>query len=225
MADVLAERARDQIAVARPTSKPPGTDASAEQFVQLLSRALRGASEGGESDAYVLGGAAGSSSDSVMPTGVAARRQHYRRIASEQPGKLFRAGLTTMCEQLSPLDALEEETSEVPAIVLKYFLTVFMPQHSLKGIGIPMYRELRTLAEVMDLLIVGKSPAALDMLMQRMKACMMSIADRDWSSAKWLELIPHSEGQSAVSQADEELAQQATLSELKLAKLRAELGR
>ncbi len=225
MADVLAERARGQIAAVRPSSKGGSADSSAEQFVQLLSRALRGASDSGESDALGLGGAAGSSADSAVPTGVAAKRQHYRRVATEQPGKLFRAGLTTMGEQLSPLDSLEDETSEVPAIVLKYFLMVFMPQHSIKGIGVGMYRELRTLAEVMDLLIVGKTPEALDMLMQRMKACMMSIADRDWSSAKWLELIPPSEGQTVVSQADEELAQQVTLSELKLAKLRAELGR
>ncbi len=74
-------------------------------------------------------------------------------------------------------------------------------------------------------LLVGKTPEALDMLMQRMKACIMSISDRGWSAAKWLELIPATEGQLVVSQADEELAQQVTLAELKLAKLRADLGR
>ena len=111
----------------------------------------------------------------------------------------------------------------MPAVVLKYLLTTFIPQNPVKTIGVDMFRQLRTLAEAMDALIEGRTPAALDLLMQRFKACQLSLQDRSWSAAKWLELIPPTEGQTAVSAADEELAQQITLAELRLSKLRHEL--
>ena len=111
----------------------------------------------------------------------------------------------------------------MPPIVLKYLLTTFLPQNPVKAIGSDMYRQLRTLAEAMDALIEGRVPAALDLLMQRFKACQLSLQDRSWAAARWLELIPATEGQTAVSPADEELAQQITLAELRLSKLRQDL--
>jgi hypothetical protein len=196
-----------------------GDAASAEAVVRLLARALQPGAGSGDPDGLGLSGAFGGSPDGGVPAGLAAKRAHYRRVAAEHPGRLFRAGLTTMAEQLSPLDG-GEYSSEVPPIVLKYLLTTFLPQNPVKAIGSDMYRQLRTIAEAMDALIEGRVPAALDLLMQRFKACQLSLQDRSWTAARWLELIPATEGQSAVSPADEELAQQITLAELRLSKLR-----
>jgi hypothetical protein len=52
----------------------------------------------------------------------------------------------------------------------------------------------------------------------------MAIADKRWDAARWLELIPPSEGQNVVSAADEELTGQISLADLRLQKLRADLA-
>ncbi len=222
LADVLAARAQERSAAAPAASSDSDPAAGAEAVVRLLARALQPGASSGDPDGLGLAAAAGVASDGGVPGGVAGKRAHYRKVAAEHPGRLFRAGLSTMAEQLSPLDG-GEYSQEVPPIVLKYLLTTFLPQNPVKAIGTDMYRQLRTLAEVMDALIEGRVPAALDLLMQRFKACQLSLQDRSWSAAKWLELIPATEGQSAVSPADEELAQQITLAELRLSKLRHDL--
>ena len=222
LADVLAQRAHARIAAsaaARTAEQPTGADAA----VKLLLRALQSPGGQGESDGLGLGVGGSSSSDGIVPAGVASKRTHFRRLASEHPGRLFRTGLASMEEQLSPLDSAEGST-EVPAVALKYLLTVYTPQNPVRAVGLDMFRQLRTLAECMDLLVQGKTPQALDMLMQRFKACQMAVADKRWDAARWLELIPPSEGQNVVSAADEELTGQISLADLRLQKLRAELA-
>jgi hypothetical protein len=221
LADVLAARAQERSAAA-PSPSADSDGGGAEAVVRLLARALQPGVGASDPDGLGLTGSLGSSGEGGVPGGLAAKRAHYRRVAAEHPGRLFRAGLTTMAEQLSPLDG-GEYSSEVPPIALKYLLTTFLPQNPVKAIGSDMYRQLRTLAEAMDALIEGRVPAALDLLMQRFKACQLSLQDRSWAAARWLELIPATEGQTAVSPADEELAQQITLAELRLSKLRQDL--
>jgi hypothetical protein len=221
LADVLAARAQERSAAA-PSAAADGEASGAEAVMRLLARALQPGAGASDPDGLGLSAPLGSSAEGGVPAGLASKRAHYRRVAAEHPGRLFRTGLTTMAEQLSPLDG-GEYSSEVPPIVLKYLLTTFLPQNPVKAIGSDMYRQLRTLAEVMDALIEGRVPAALDLLMQRFKACQLSLQDRSWAAARWLELIPATEGQTAVSPADEELAQQITLAELRLSKLRQDL--
>ena len=86
----------------------------------------------------------------------------------------------------------------MPAVALKYYLTTYIPQISVRAIGLDMYRQLRTLAETMDLLVQGRTPQALDMSMQRFKACQLAVADKCWNAARWLELIQPTEGQNVV---------------------------
>jgi hypothetical protein len=222
LADVLAQRARARIAAsaaARTAEQTPSADAA----VKLLLRALQSPGGQGESDGLGLGVGGSSSGDGIVPAGVASKRTHFRRLASEHPGRLFRSGLSSMEEQLSPLDGADGG-AEVPAVALKYLLTVYTPQNPVRAVGLDMFRQLRTLAECMDLLVQGKTPQALDMLMQRFKACQMAVADKRWDAARWLELIPPSEGQNVVSAADEELTGQISLADLRLQKLRAELA-
>jgi hypothetical protein len=222
LADVLAQRARARIAAsaaARSAEQAPGADAA----VKLLLRALQSPGGAGESDGLGLGVGSVGPSDGAVPAGVASKRTHFRRLASEHPGRLFRAGLSSMEEQLSPLDGADGG-EEVPAVALKYLLTVYTPQNPVRTVGLDMYRQLRTLAECMDLLVQGKTPQALDLLMQRFKACQLAVADKRWDAARWLELIPPTEGQNVVSAADEELTGQISLADLRLQKLRAELA-
>jgi hypothetical protein len=222
LADVLAQRARARIAAsaaARSAEQAPSADAA----VKLLLRALRSPGGQGESDDLGLGVGSSGSGDGIVPAGVASKRTHFRRLAAEHPGRLFRTGQASMEEQLSPLDGADG-SEEVPAVALKYLLTVFTPQNPVRTVGLDMFRQLRTLAECMDLLVQGKTPQALDMLMQRFKACQMAIADKRWDAARWLELIPPSEGQNVVSAADEELTGQISLADLRLQKLRADVA-
>ena len=73
----------------------------------------------------------------------------------------------------------------------------------MKTLGSELYREMRTLAEAVDLILKGKSLQACDMLVARFKACQQKAKDGNWAAAKWFELIPPSDTHLSFS-ADEE---------------------
>ena len=112
---------------------------------------------------------------------------------------------------------------ELPVIPQKYLMTVFLVQHPVASIGDEMYRQMRTLAEVLDLLLEGRNLEAMDMLMQRFKACQLVCRDRNWRSARWLELIPPDPDMTAVGIDEEELLRKIEYGELKLAELAAKI--
>eukprot|EP00959_Pyramimonas_sp_CCMP1952_P298536 6244597-Pyramimonas_sp.AAC.1 len=68
-------------------------------------------------------------------------------------------------------------------IVLRFLLSVYLPQHPVKEIGGEIYRELRTIAEALDLLLQGRTAAVADILAQRFKAIQVAVGDGSWSAA------------------------------------------
>jgi hypothetical protein len=59
-----------------------------------------------------------------------------------------------------------------------------------KEVGQRDSRELRTIAEALDALAMGKLPSVGDLLMQRFKAVEQKVIDGDWGTASHLELLP-----------------------------------
>lgn len=72
--------------------------------------------------------------------------------------------------------------------MVRYFTTVV--NQTGNNVGLRNARELRTLAEALDLLMVGKVAEAGDLLMQRFKAVELASQEGNWKVAQHLELIP-----------------------------------
>ncbi|CAK0829305.1 unnamed protein product [Prorocentrum cordatum] len=150
------------------------------------------------------------------------RRAHCRRVATEQPGRLAEASLAQMADFLG---AQEGESAVDPkgAIVLRWLLTVYLPQHPVREIGVPARRDLWAFAEALDLL-QGRSAAVADLLAQRFKALQVALHDGNWSGAKWLELTPPRDEPTALrGEEAEELIRGIQAGELKLDELTAKL--
>jgi hypothetical protein len=94
-------------------------------------------------------------------------------------------------------------------------------EHGQQAPGMRSLRELRTLAEVLDMLIEGQVLQAADTLCQRFKAVELASSEGSWAVAQHLELIPpHRSG--AVADFEKEAAAQQ---EMRAVKLRATLDR
>ncbi|CAK0815284.1 unnamed protein product, partial [Prorocentrum cordatum] len=91
-------------------------------------------------------------------------------------------------------------------------------------IGVQTHRELRTLAEAMDLLMQGKAAHACDLIVQRLKALQVATTDGSWAAAKWLELIPPRDEPTAIRSEEEELIRSIQLGEMRLDELSARLA-
>eukprot|EP00959_Pyramimonas_sp_CCMP1952_P466806 9490569-Pyramimonas_sp.AAC.1 len=76
-------------------------------------------------------------------------------MAQDQPGRLSELTLMQMAEFLGAVDgdAAEDPTS---ALVLRYLLTIYLPQNPAQQIGVAAYREMRTLAESIDFFFQGR---------------------------------------------------------------------
>ena len=61
------------------------------------------------------------------------------------------------------------------------------------GISHGRYRELRTIATTLDLLMQGRTGQAGDMLLQRLKSLLMAQRDGSDTAARWIELLPNDE--------------------------------
>ncbi|CAK0821056.1 unnamed protein product [Prorocentrum cordatum] len=83
-------------------------------------------------------------------------------------------------------------------------------------LGVEIYRELRTIAEGLDLLLRGRTAAVADILAQRFKAIQVAVGDGGWSAAKWLELIPPRGQPLALCNEEEEMIRSIQHGELKL---------
>eukprot|EP00974_Lingulodinium_polyedra_P070324 6805211-Lingulodinium_polyedra.AAC.1 len=60
-------------------------------------------------------------------------------------------------------DAPEDELAP---IVVRYLLTVWLPQHPVRSIGEEKYREFRTWAESIDHVLRGRALQAVDLMVQ-----------------------------------------------------------
>ena len=88
--------------------------------------------------------------------------------------------------------------------VVGYLTAVVMGHHSAEKIGLRSMRELQTLARALDCLQEGKLDRVGDLLMQRFKAIVQSLADGSWRVATELEVVP--DAAPTLASADEQRA-------------------
>ncbi|CAK0822222.1 unnamed protein product, partial [Prorocentrum cordatum] len=99
------------------------------------------------------------------------------------PGGIGGGGLGSLDPAAVPRDLATRGGAAVDAtgpIALRYLLTIYLPQHPVKEIGVQTCRELRTLAEAVDLLMQGKAAYACDLIVQGLKALQGSAAPPPW---------------------------------------------
>jgi hypothetical protein len=142
--------------------------------------------------------------------------------ARDRPGALLESGITAMERFLAPMvrgsGGMTTDARLTPSAVA-YFTTVLRQARG-GNLSIRAERELRTLAEAIDLLLRGDVAQVGDLLMQRFKAIEATTGDMPWAVAQHLELIPQSQ---VTALADEERAAAASI-ELRESRLRAAVG-
>ena len=144
-------------------------------------------------------------------------------MARTRPGKLLQHGLQTMGRYLSERGQADRPEGERQALhprVVRYLTTVATAARS-QPLGFRNERELRTLAEGLDLLMEGKLAELGDLLMQRYKAVETASSDASWDIARHYELIPDT-SVSTVSFSERAAATAMRQRELKLEKLAVE---
>ena len=102
---------------------------------------------------------------------------------------------------------------------MAYLHQITLGAHPPQRVGLRMVRELQTLAVTLDHLLAGRLPQATDTLLQRYKACEMSLWDGNWATARHLEIIPPS--MASLVRSDER--EMAARQELKAVKLKESL--
>ena len=113
-------------------------------------------------------------------------------------------------------------------IFVHFLLTVFHPNYSISAIGEQSARELRTLAESMDQVLLGNVMTSLDIQVQRFKSVLMASTDLEnqaaaFRTSKLMELIP-TDLIGATSQAELELLRAVDVKDLKTRDLRRKLS-
>ena len=211
---VLLERAK--VRAAQSSAAPAAKKERAS--VAHLARALK-ANELADSDEVV---SSGDELGGIGKPSLSARRAAFRRMAKIHPGKLAIKGLDQFGQHLHA-QLGDPEAGALDPICLRYLMSVYLPTHPIRQIGEENYRNLRTLAEAMDLILRGHHLETLDLLMQRFKASTLAIKDGNWSSARWLELIPIDSDGAALSHDEVELVRAVEAGELKLEDLVARL--
>jgi hypothetical protein len=147
--------------------------------------------------------------------GLSEKRVHFRRLAKKTPGRLAARMLSQFKEQLGTHFGGADDEDVLPALAVRYLMTIWLPQNPVRVVGEERFRELRTLAECVDLVVKGCTVEALDMLSQRLKACLLSIRDGHTRASRFLELLPLESAGSAVSPEEEELARKLESGDLK----------
>ena len=190
-----------------------------QELLTALLKALQSASRSADGPSF--GGDAGVSiaEGDLLPKGLASRRAHCRKLALEHPGRLAELSLAQMAGAQDGGGSVDPHGP----IVLRFLLAVYLPQHPVKEIGGEIYRELRTIAEALDLLLQGRTAAVADILAQRFKAIQVAVGDGSWSAAKWLELIPPRDQPLALRNEEEEMIRSIQHGELKLEELASRL--
>ncbi|CAK0846241.1 unnamed protein product [Prorocentrum cordatum] len=234
LAEVLEDRVRKAAKVGAVASAEDakGAEAAAaaagqggagvQELLTALLKALQSASRSSDDPSFGGDGGVATAEGDLLPKGLASRRAHCRRLALEHPGRLAELSLAQMAEFLGSQDGGGSVDPHGP-IVLRFLLSVYLPQHPVKEIGGEIYRELRTIAEALDLLLQGRTAAVADILAQRFKAIQVAVGDGSWSAAKWLELIPPRDQPLALRNEEEEMIRSIQHGELKLEELASRL--
>ena len=130
-----------------------------------------------------------SSGSSVVSEARSSGLAPHLRLRSTRAGRMTLAGIHEM-QKFLPRRGLGGNSQGSDGIISTYMVSVLMP--SIKGdLRRGSERELRTLAEALDMLILGYLPEGMDILMRRFQASETSVLD-EWSAAQHLELIPPS---------------------------------
>ena len=200
---ILAERAAKVAAGPRtPKTPPPGTSAGDAAALRRMLSSFADNGDLAEDALEMSGGELGN------------RRMIFRRIARDQPGKL---SLQTIHDFRVKLEASDVDIppDEYAPIFLRYLLQVYSVHNPVEAIGSSAHRELRHYAEIADGLMRGNLAQVLDLATQAFKAKMLAIEDGDWSTARWLQLIPEDNGVSSVPESDVETARRIQAGKLK----------
>ena len=137
--------------------------------------------------------------------------QKIQDLAARKPGTLLTSGLEMMSKYLDPRaggrgGSVKQGDLGAPRVVR--YLTTVVQVASSSGVGVRNERELRTLAEALDAMILGDLARAADILMMRFKAVELASSSSDWSSAKYLELIPQTQVSSLTEGEQDAIARQ-----------------
>ena len=107
-----------------------------------------------------------------------------------------------------------EEEDPLSPVAMRFFLTVFLPNH--RDMGEPELREIRTLCEALDGLLRGRTLETGDLLAMRLKAAMLAAQEGSWQIARHLELLPPMQKHLPLNQEEETLIRKVEAGELKL---------
>ena len=110
-----------------------------------------------------------------------------QRIASKLPGRTTKEVLANMGKYLPHCGGGRTLGPWEPRAV-QYLTTVVHAHH--RDAGFRNKRELRTIAEALDLMLDGQHLKAADILAARFSAVELAMADQTWSVSQHLELIP-----------------------------------
>ena len=189
----------------------------------ILVRALRKVSKGsgGDDDLESDDGAGGSAS---LPSSWSGKRTALKRLAQATPGKITERECAYMLEHLDEDDVNFESNSGPKAVALKFLQRIFMKNKTISEVGEGRYREMRTIATSLDLLMSGKALEACDMLTSRLKSLRKEVKDGNILVSKWFELLPVDLDGSSLSARDEEFATSVAAGEAKTKALLGKIG-
>eukprot|EP00438_Fugacium_kawagutii_P012071 Skav210675 [mRNA] locus=scaffold5572:31742:33130:- [translate_table: standard] len=138
------------------------------------------------------------------------------RLSQKSPGKLLKSGMLELSRYLATRAGEGgEETSWADHRVMAYVTQVVLTQHPPSQIGVRNHREVVTLGQALDLLLLGDLPRLGDLLMQRLKAVETALAEGSWQAARHQELIPPAAA-SLTTEAERKRAAKTELNALKL---------
>ena len=122
-------------------------------------------------------------------TGASMDGSRAQRRAARYPGLTLKEGLAGMARYLPRCVGGVQLGSWDPRVV-QYLTTVL--DRGPKDVGMRSRRELRTLAEALDLLLEGDPLRAADVLMARFSSVELASAEQSWAVSQHLELVPGS---------------------------------
>ena len=195
-------------AAKRPPSKKPKTDLAA-----TLLKALR--KEEAATDEELEDDEKDADDDSDVLAGLHSRRQKLRNLAKQHPGRLLVAGMQNFAEHLGQAFG-DSSDDPLRPLATRYLLSVVAPSYPGQTLSDADYRELRSLAEMLDQLVRGETATLGDFLVQRFKAKLMATRDASWGAAKYLELIPIDPIHHGTTVEEEEWVRKLRIREAKL---------
>jgi len=213
VADIIASRVQTKNDALKLSKKAPAAEVAESgkldirDFLQAIKAAV--ARDGDEG----LEGSASSSLDGPLTS----RKSAVRRIAIEKPGSLLASGLDGFREDLVQVSDEVDENTRLQPICCSWFRSIFLPNN-------PQMdkwdrREIQTYTRLLDLGLKGDNVGLLDMLMQRLKAKVLSCSDGHWDSAQYLEILPSTKAGGILSMGEEEFVRKVNAGEIRLADL------